>query len=67
MPKRGIQQELNEVKWVRGHHIKDSLFHLGVFPGAEANRPEIVIRCSDEFRNNHLKPGIKASLLAEDC
>ena len=67
MPKRGIQQELNEVKWVRGHHIKDSLFHLGVFPGAETNSTKIVIPRSDEFRDNHLKPGIKASLLAKDC
>ena len=67
MPNRGIQQELSGVKWVRGHHVKDALFHLGVFPGAEANWPEIVIPRSDKLRDNHLKPRVKASLLAKDC
>ena len=34
----GVEKELRGIKGMRGHHIKDALSHLTVFPGAETCR-----------------------------
>ena len=67
MPDCGIEQEFGGIKWVGGYYIKDALLHLGVFPGTETNRPLIAFPCSNKFRDDNYKPGVKACFLAKDC
>ena len=41
MPNCGVKKEFRGIKGVRSYDIKDPLFHLVVFPGAQPRRPLI--------------------------